>query len=73
MSIEELEERNAKLTAAIELILIFHGGHTWDMEMRKQWDERINALLGEPPKGFHEVTTKNLCNAVRAALKNPSV
>lgn len=74
------------LRKALELVLIFHDTWPWDDAKRKEWNKRMDALLGpvdtRDPKvvGAHgdgtwdgarpsnEATTKNLCNAVRAAL-----
>lgn len=85
--VRELRERNAKLTAACELVLLYHSASPWDDEKRMVWANGLTLILGpaagRDPKVVgangdgtwdgteptNEATTKNLCNAVRAALK----
>lgn len=72
VSLADLLKPNAKLTEACKLVLLFHDGGEWTNDKRLAWSNTIGLLLqneyGRVPKDFSEATTKNLCNAVRAAL-----
>lgn len=68
LSAEELAKlkvRNAKLTEALKLVLLFHDGEPWSFEKQARWYNGLNALNID----CNDYTTKNLCDAVRAALK----
>lgn len=69
------QHRINKLTAALELVLLFHSGH-WTKEAELAWNSRMDGILGEvkdrPEESRrmgNDASTRNLCNAVRAALK----
>lgn len=73
---------NSPLRTAAELTLLFHDGSHWTDEKRHLWDVKLTELLGpaaqRQPESYHysvgkiqptnEATTRNLCNAVRAAM-----
>lgn len=65
--VRELRDRNAKLTEALKLVLLFHSGSPWDDEKKEAWANHLKLIFGEFVQ-TNEATTKNLCNAVRAAL-----
>lgn len=48
-----------EMTSALMAVLLFHGGDEWTDAKRREW----KALTGSD-----EVTTKVLCDTVRAAL-----
>jgi hypothetical protein len=76
---------SSPLRTAAELVLLFHSGSPWDWDKKQQWDCKLIELLGpassRKPAGYHhglipatnEATTKNLCDAVRAALASDGV
>lgn len=68
-----LQKKNARLTEACKLVLLFHSGSPWDIQKSLSWQNGMGQLLqsetGRVPDDFSDATTKNLCNAVRAALK----
>lgn len=76
--------REQKLEMACMLVLMFHSGEPWTDDKRLLWANYLTQLLGpavnRPRKdGYHhqvgyieptnEATTRNLCDAVRAALQ----
>lgn len=73
-----------ELLEACKLVLLFHSGSPWDFEKRQAWVNGLHSLIttNDPKvtgangdgtwdaKGNREdATTKNLCNAVRAAIE----
>lgn len=57
--------------AALKAVLLFHGGGEWDAVKRSAWELLLTQCFEStavrlPPT--NEATTKNLCDAVRAAL-----
>ena len=56
------------LRTALELVLLFHSGSSWDNAKMQKWRNGIKTILGDAPMEGSDVTTKNLCNAVRAVL-----
>lgn len=59
---EQLERENARLREALELPLTFHSGSPWDAVKERRWLEIT---------GSEEVTTKVMCDTIRAALRQP--
>lgn len=62
----------ARLRGAGELTLMFHSGEPWDAERSSKWMSLLHTLIGteiQRTRIFdYGATTKNLCDAVRAAL-----
>lgn len=65
----------ARLRGAGELTLMFHSGEPWDAERSSKWMSLLHTLIGteiQRTRIFdYGATTKNLCDAVRAALASP--
>lgn len=69
--------REVRLQMACELVLLFHSGGDWSAAKRAEWERKLTELLGPKdirnrPFGIpasNEATTRNLCDAVRKALK----
>ncbi len=59
-----------RLQAANKLTLLFHSGGTWDLEKHAQWLHFVGIAHSpnDPGEEAAQATTKNLCDAVRAAL-----
>lgn len=60
------------LETACRLVLLFHSGSPWDFQKQQAWQNGLIELgldVGDPSHNHSgEATTRNLCNAVRAAL-----
>ena len=54
-----IEPRIARMEAALRAVLLFHEGSIWDEERALEWGRLA---------GSREVTTRGLCDCVRAAL-----
>lgn len=63
-----LEDGLRAAKAATELVILFHSAGEWDADKRMDWTNRMVAILG-PGNHRDEATTKNLCDAMRAVLK----
>jgi hypothetical protein len=77
------DEAKEALLQACKLVLLFHSGSHWTFEKQQEWVKGMHALIttnnpvvvGANEDGTwdrnaarEDVTTKNLCNAVRAAI-----
>ena len=67
------DEANAKLKAAVELVLLFHSVSPWEEEKRDKWFSLLSCIY--PPRqsiplASQQPTTKALCDACRLALKS---
>lgn len=67
-----MKNEPSKLLRACELVLLYHDGGPWTFEKANAWANGLTDIMG--PALFrrdlpsNEATTKNLCNAVRAAV-----
>lgn len=73
---DELLDQKRLMIAALDAVLLFHGGDPWDWDKKQRWDNLLTVILGpaiqrkvDNWEGANEATTKNLCNCVREALK----
>lgn len=70
-----MSDREKRLQEACELVLMFYTSPPWN-ELRKiAWDQRVQALCptaddGPHGDGRYSVTTKVLCDCVRAAMED---
>lgn len=82
ISYQELEQLVARLKTACDLVLMFHSGSPWTYEKQQDWANGLTDLLGTASSRktrdgsylvvpTNEATTRNLCDAVRAAMIEP--
>ena len=62
--------------SCLEMVLLFHSPGPWDNDKLKQWARLQEPLLQIPGNGgmrdgMFEVTTRRLCDVVRATLEKP--
>lgn len=69
----QLMTASPEMLEALKLVLMFHSGAPWTDERRLDWVNGLTRLLGPAMSrrerfASDEATTKNLCDAVRAAI-----